>query len=190
MRNPRAIVIILGLLAIPVLLAGCDTGTEPEDGVESDLTTVEGAILTLQQCWDLADLDTYAGIFTDEFIFYFDPQDADQGLPPCWDLQDELDAAGNIFDNVGDNNIELTLTMPDGFEEPEGDTCTVDGVAYDIRVTVPDDDIIIVAQGMCSFSLDRSDGEWRFTTWYDLVGYRLLGGEEATWGEIKGLYTK
>lgn len=187
MRNPRAIVIILGLLAIPVLLAGCETVTGPEDEVESDQTTVEGAILTLEQCWDLADLDTYAGVFTDGFIFYFDPQDVDQGLPPSWDLQDELDAAGNIFDNVGANNIELTLTMPDGFEEPEGDTCTINGVAYDIRVTVPDDDIIYAAQGMCNFSLEKTDGEWRFDEWYDLVGYRLLGGVYTSWGYIKAL---
>ncbi|MBD3371848.1 MAG: hypothetical protein GF403_03935 [Candidatus Coatesbacteria bacterium] len=187
MRNPRATVVIVSLLAIPVLLAGCDTVTEPEDQVESDLTTVEGAILTLEQCWDLADLDAYAGVFTDEFIFYFDPQDVDHGLPPSWGLQDELDAAGNIFDIVGANNIELTLTMPDGFDEPEDDTCTVNGVAYEIRVTHPDDDIIYAAQGMCNFSLDRSDGEWRFTTWYDLVGYRLLGGMSTSWGQIKAM---
>lgn len=102
-------------------------------------------------------------------------------------MQDELDAAGNIFDKVGANNIELTLIMPDGFDEPEDDTCTINGVAYDIRVAVPDDDTIYPAQGMCNFSLEKSDGEWRFDEWYDLVGYRLLGGELTSWGAIKAL---
>lgn len=189
MRNSRVIVILLSLLAIPALLAGCDTGTEAEaedeDEVESDLTTVEGAILTLQQCWELADIDAYAGIFTDEFIFYFDPNDVDQGLPPSWDLQDELAAAELLFGYVGADSIELTLTLPDGFNEPDGDTGVVNGAAYEIRVTVPDGDYIYVAQGNCNFGLERSDGEWRFTTWYDLVSYRLLSGVETSWGAIK-----
>jgi hypothetical protein len=45
-------------------------------------------------------------------------------------------------------------------------------------------DVNGVAQGNCNFGLERSDGEWRFTTWYDLVGYRLLS-ESTTWGAIK-----
>ncbi len=135
----------------------------------------------------MADIDAYAGIFTDEFIFYFDPSDVDQGLTPCWDLQDELAAAELLFDNVGANSIELTLTLPDGFEEPDGDTGAVNGAAYYIQVAVPDYDLIYVAQGNCNFGLERADGEWRFTTWYDLVGYRLLGGVYTSWGRIKAM---
>lgn len=99
-------------------------------------------------------------------------------------MQEELDAAKALFKRAGAENIELNLTMPEDFSEAEGDSCIVEGVAYEIRVRI--DDTTYLAQATANFFLEKTDGEWLTEDWYDIVDYRLLA-ESTSWGQIETL---
>jgi len=88
----------------------------------------------------------YQTIFADDFVFYFDDADVVDEIPASWGLQDELDAAEAMFEITGADNIQLTLTLPQDFSEPACDTGALEGVAYDIRVTIEDYTYLAIAE--------------------------------------------
>lgn len=183
-RNGKALVII-GLLAVGLLVLGCDLFAiaDPGDGDSGDdlqwqePSTPKIVLEDLEWSYDNAEYyDKYENLIHDDFIFYFDPQDVDQGLPASWGKQDELDATKNLFENVGAANIELSLTLTD-YQPPE-DTDTehiYNNVPYNLRVTMPDEDLIYVAQGHGNYTtkidgtLDNGLDRWWLVTWYDIV---------------------
>ena len=176
----RFALILLAILTVSVI-TGCNNGDDDDDGVKVDLTTVAGAFQALVDSWEEADYEAYEKIFADGFTFYFDQLDIIDGAPESWGRAAELDAASVIFVNADADDIELTLALPDDFTEPDGDTCNLNNLAYQISVTF--DDVTYEAEASCYLTLERSGDEWFFTQWIDM--YSFLAGDCCTWGGIK-----
>jgi hypothetical protein len=181
-----AIPIVVGLM----VFAACVNTTDPGDGVPHDRTTVLGTLLLFVDVWNDCDIDTYKGLLDeDDFIFYFDPQDVDWGLPPSWDYDAEIQAVGNLFDAIGAENVDVELDLDD-VAEPEGDvdTYTVTDIPYDVRVCDEDAEwgpTVYIATGLLDMEFEYTDGGWVITKWWDKAGSLLAGVCETSWGALK-----
>jgi len=179
------------LIGATLLLVGlsCTTGTDGEDGVPHDQTTVLGTLLLFVDVWNDCDIDTYKGLLDeDTFTFYFDPQDVDWGLPPSWDYVAEIAAVGNLFEAIGAENVDVELDL-DGIEEPQKseETYIVYGIHYNGKIHDEYTDANYPFLGNLNIQLKKTDGLWIITDWWDFAP-SLLSGLPATWGEIKALY--
>jgi len=169
---------------ILVLLAGlgCDIFRIPTNGngnggeLQWPPLTPRAVIENIQWCYNNANL-VYYSLLLDvvNFVFYFDDQDVDQGLPPSWTYNEEIEATGNLFDAVGAANITLVLNFEGSgdTEPPPGDTeFEIKDVGYDLRVITPE--VIYQANAHANFHLSQfEDGEglmrWWLTLWWDIV---------------------
>ncbi len=175
--------IVITFAALLICLSCC-TGTDG-DGNDYDQTTVLGTLHLFQDVWNDGDLDAYKGLLDEEnFTFYFDPQDVDYGLPFSWGYVEEAAAYTGLFDTVGAGNISVWLDLS-GVTEPEGgaETYQVQAISYLVRVVIGKD--MYEAEGRLDMQLEKIDGDWVITKWWDRASFLLLGITETSWGAIK-----
>jgi hypothetical protein len=182
----------INLIGASLMLVGlsCTTGTDGEEGVPHDQSSVLGALLLFVDVWNSGDVDTYENLLDDNFTFYFDPGDVDYGLPESWGYVAEMEAYENLFDAVGAENVDVTLDLSGVTEPGDGtDTCLVEEVPYQVYVIVSygEYDVTYIARGNLDMGLTRADGGWIITKWWDWDTDGLLG-EHTTWGAIKAAF--
>ncbi|MCK4594299.1 hypothetical protein KAU45_07340, partial [bacterium] len=119
-----------------------------------------------------------------DFTFYFDLGDVDYGLPFSWDYDEETAAYTGLFGAVGAGNVAVWLDLS-GVIEPEGgvETYQVQAVSYLVRVVIGKD--MYEAEGLLDMQLEKIDGDWGITKWWDRASFLLLGITETSWGAIK-----
>jgi hypothetical protein len=175
-------------MALFVCLSCC-TGTDG-DGNGYDRTTVLGTLSLFEDVWNDGDVDTYESLLAEDFTFYFDPADVGGGwgIPPSWGYEEEIQAYTNLFDAVGEENVDVVLDFSEVTEPEEGvDTFKVEDVPYEVLVHIEEEGLILPARAHLDMELTKVDGEWFITDWWDRVTYRLLA-METTWGEIKAFF--
>ncbi len=181
----------LAVLIAALFLMSCCAGTDGDgNGNDYDQTTVLGTLNLFLDVWNDGDVDTYENLLDeDTFTFYFDPWDIqDHGLPESWDYEAEITAFTNLFDAIGAENVDVQLDFSSVSEPEEGtDTYKVEGIPYIVRVQVEEEDIIYRAQAFLDLQLEKIDGDWVITDWWDRVTYLLLA-DETTWGAIKAAF--
>ncbi|MCX7020874.1 MAG: hypothetical protein NTW26_01110 [bacterium] len=181
------------MLAALCFCLSCSTGTDGEDGVPHDQTTVMGTLLLFEDVWNDGDMDTYKVLLDEGFTFYFDPQDVggDSDIPPSWGYTMEIMAVTNLFNAVGAENVDVDLDLSEVTEPEEGvNTYMVRDVPYEVCVYVEDefDSITYIARGNLDLELKKVDDEWVIINWWDKASLRLPGVEETTWGAIKACF--
>ncbi len=181
----------LAVLIAALFLMSCCAGTDPGDNVPHDQDSVLGTLYLFEDVWNNGDLDTYEKLLDEEsFTFYYDPWDVeDHDLPISWGYEEEIEVYTNIFDAVGDENVDVQLDL-DGVAEPEGDveTYSVQNVPYEIDVYVEEEGVTYTGRGYFNMQLDKTGGQWVITIWWEVGGYRLPGVEDTSWGAIKVMY--
>jgi hypothetical protein len=183
---------IAALMAV-AFLASCTTGTDGDGGVPHDRTTVLGTLLLFEDVWNNGDMNTYRDLLDeDAFTFYFDPMDVEHGLPESWGYADEITAVANLFNAIGEENVDAQLDL-DGVVEPEQGvaTCKVERIPYDVRVYDKKADpqpTEYLAIGRLDMELEYTDGVWVITKWWDRVSMPQPGICECSWGALKALY--
>ncbi len=176
--------ICLAVVALLICIS-CLTGTDGDgNGNDYDQTTVLGTLNLFLQVWNDGDVDAYENLLDEDFTFYFDSGDVDHGLPPFWGYVDEAAAYTGLFDTVGAGNISVWLDLS-GVTEPEGgaETYQVQEISYLVRVIIGKD--MYKAEGFLDMQLEKIDGDWVITKWWDRASFLLLGITETTWGAIK-----
>lgn len=178
----RSITVLGATLSLILFLGACDPiSIEGDPGDEN--TTVAELIETIESAWDQNRIESYTPLFTDEFTFYFDPTDG--STPNSWSLEDELTAAGGLFDTFTDEDVQLELIPPDDFTEPDDEATELhlDQVAY--FLVVDDGEDLWRALGTADFDLVRRGDRWLIDIWYDHGETALAGIHETSWGHIK-----
>jgi hypothetical protein len=104
--------VVRGALMLPllvVLATGCIFSPDKKKVIEPPgpdnylpMSTISNVIHNLKQAYIDRNFDEYAKLFTDDFQFYFDPND--DGVPDSWALGDELNVHRNMFG--GQPNLE------------------------------------------------------------------------------------
>jgi len=181
----RQIILIVFVLTLLVVGSGCDLFAikDPGDGDENVAdwyapTNPKIALNNLEWCYDNAQYyDKYETLIHDSFTFYFSERDQSQGLPATYNKTEDLDVTLGLFENdgIGAENIDLTLSIPDNYLPPGDDETTerMEHIAYDLWVTVSNENITYHAQHTASFELTRQDdvdsneARWYISKWWD-----------------------
>jgi len=178
--------ICLAITALLVCLSCCTSTDGDGNGNDYDQTTVLGTLNLFLDVWNDGDLDAYENLLDDDFTFYFDPRDVqDHGLPESWDYEAEITAYTNLFDAIGPENVDVQLDLS-GITEPEegAETYLVEDVPYEVYVYIEAESFDIEARGDLDMQLEKTDGQWVVTDWWDKVSSLLLV-EDTSWGAIK-----
>jgi hypothetical protein len=179
---------IILLLVLGTLFIACDSPTDTKP------TPIADALKALETAYNNADLTAYkATLDASSYLFHFsesDQQDPDWDAPETYSYEEDTNSTENMFNAVGAENIELTLTLPE-FEEPGDDVNTfiVEEVGYDLYVTIPAYNITYHAQHVCKIEMTKVDGVWLITDLWDIVSFCGAGNSgpcvDETWGTIK-----
>ena len=170
------------------LFIACDTPTDTEPAPIAD------ALKALETAYNNADLAAYkATLDANSYLFHFseyDQQNPDWGIPETYSYTQDTDSTERMFADIGAENIELTLSLPE-FEEPGDDVSTfvVDEIGYDLYVTIPDQSLTYHARGRCKFELTKIDGNWLVSDLWDFFqDYGGLCEDDESWGIIKYIF--
>jgi len=178
------------IAAVLFLSLACTTGTDGDDGVPHDQTTVLGTLNLFVDVWNSGDMETYKVLLDeDDFTFYFDPWDVAYGyVPEKWGYEEEIQAVTNLFDVVGAENVDVELNL-EGVAEPwEGaDTYKVFYIPYAVHVHWGEEwgDITYATGNIHSMEFTLTEEGWVISEWRD---EGLPGSYECTWGMVKVLY--
>jgi hypothetical protein len=122
----------------------------------------------------------YAGLFTDNYVFHFAPQDiSDFSIEPTWNRNQEQDMI-QLFHNryMHIEMDSLLINADDQLGENEAQfysSYTIRGVSRRGETRS-----IILANGNMELHFRRISGYWYIEHWYD---YRSASG--STWGKLK-----
>lgn len=179
--------ICLVLLAL-LLLGGCDLFKVRDSEPPGDpppwndyAYEVVQALQNLGYCYsDSRNKIHYGGLFTDNFVFHFAPQDiSDFSIEPTWNRTQEQDMIQLLHNRYTHIEVDsLLIDADDQLGENEArfySSYTVRGVSR--RGTARS---IILANGNMELHFRRISGYWYIEHWYD---YRSTSG--STWGKLK-----
>ena len=145
--------------------------------------------------------EAYATLFDPSFIFRFQAADVDSGLPPAWQLEEEL-AANRAMFNAQDHgdiySLELRVTHDPAIDVvpsipgSEGWKQVFASNVYLRLMLNPNEGVEVNGgQGVFVFS-PPVNGEWKIAAWMDLpvpTSGRGSNVESGTWGQIKYRYS-
>jgi hypothetical protein len=185
---PVAAGLLIAVVLAFTLAPGCNehaTGPDPPDYLPQD--SPENVIANLELAYNARDLDAYARLFAEDFVFQFDPQDlTDRGLPPgmVFRFEDDSLSTRHMFRNeIADRDLhvsrirlELTFNASVPVNEPghEGERRILVSNTS-LRVDTQSDFTMVVAGDRAEFFFrrGRTPGASESTVWY-IVRWRDL----------------
>jgi hypothetical protein len=170
-------------------------------------SSLVNVLANLQKAYGKENIDEYRKLFTDDFIFVFNPAhplDPDHPRPPQWGLVDELDVTRNMFTDALVTKIELSsfvLGVPERVDSveyrPRAWKVRVDQVNLAVYTRKPDGTLLtFLVDGATEvfFLVEEptrpaSDGKptWYIFLWEDQpIGTGKT--EVMTWGQVKNMF--
>ena len=165
-----------------LLLLGCAGDLhrpDTEHGLLGYLSndTPDNVIANLEAAYANRDYEAYAALFAPEFVFRFQPKDAERTGVASWGLEEELQSAKGLFTSPQIRSIEIQLTrQPAAVVEAEGLEYTVlVRVSHTVlRVTEAGGNVLTVNGDRQEFFLRREiqngRDRWLIVEWRDLPG--------------------
>jgi hypothetical protein len=107
--------VLTALLALSMVAAGCKNEKKltppPAESNYLAQSSAANVLANLQRAYGERNIDQYRKLFTDDFIFVFnpaDPIDPAHPSPPQWGLADELGSTEHMFTDTQVTKIELS----------------------------------------------------------------------------------
>jgi hypothetical protein len=171
-------------------------------------TSPQNVVANLQMAYGERNIDEYRKLFTEDFIFVFnpaDPVDPDHPSPPQWSLTDELSSTQNMFADELVTKIELSsysFGVPERVDSldyrPRASKVRVDQVNLQVYTRKEDGTLLtLLVEGATEvfFFVEKPsepspvDGRptWYIFRWED----QPIGGmksDRGSWGQLKNLY--
>jgi len=184
------------------LACGEDTVTVNED-YRLLPTSPANVLKNVEVAFNQPDINLLKGMLSEDFVFYFDPDDVGQNppgvpnyeIPEWWTYTTFWQVVRRMFNNA--YSVSLTiLTASVGEPDPSEETYKAENISIKFLVMVDEENGFIADSGYCDFQFERYDGEegqqfWRVTKWWDRTacsydGYP--GTESASFGKVLALY--
>ena len=139
---------------------------------------------------------------SDDFVFYFDPDDVGQNppvghyiIPESWSYAEFTGAVTNLYRKA----YSVSLTIPTasvGEPDPNATTYKAENINIKLLVMVDEINGFIADAGYCNFAFERYDGKegeklWRLTKWWDNTAASYDANpalEPASLGRVLALY--
>jgi len=172
------------LFLLPVLfLSGCEFPWTPGPNDAAiqrklDWGATPGKVLQeLAWVWTQdREIENYSELLTEDYKFYFDPNEVTSVLPggyqipQAWDRATDVQATGNMLNQAYDISLEV-LNASD-YDDPSilGDFYRADNVLVQFFLWPENGDFHYFATGPCDFEFRKVGDEWLISTWYDRTG--------------------
>ncbi|MBU1702687.1 MAG: hypothetical protein KJ970_04515 [Candidatus Eisenbacteria bacterium] len=196
---------VILILAAMLLVSCSDDPKKPKPEPEPVLQMQAGswgeAISHFATAWETKNFELYDSLLTEDYIFYFSPEDIEnQDIPPTWNLTQELGAVEALFADADVEDVELNW-VPGDMVNPE-----TEGLDGKVLVT----NIFLVVdvrdsqgelwnneiRGNVEFELKKmsyttafGDTVWKVARWKDLTTIRTKSEwsrtKTTTWGQLK-----
>jgi hypothetical protein len=172
--------ILLSGMALTLLAVAC--GDEPvntPNEIQRLLPTSPRAVLiNIETAFNRRDINLLKAMLSEDFVFYFDPDDVGQTppggmyrIPESWSYIEFWMAVKRMFTTA----YSISLTVPAagvGEPDPEATTYRAENIRLRILVMIDDVNGFLVDRGYCNFEFEkyRSEGGayyWRLTEWWD-----------------------
>jgi hypothetical protein len=195
----KGILIIAGcLLALSCVEEG-GTGPSPEGPPEA--TSPANVLKCVEISFNRPDIKIITDVLSENFVFYFDPDDVGQHppgsqyvIPESWSCAEFKGVMTKMYRKA----FSISLTIPTGkvgTPDPNETTYRVENIAVQLLVRI-DELNGYIANGYCNFAFERYDGKegeklWRLTKWWDntaVPGDAKPGVSPASLGRILALY--
>ena len=194
------------LVAFATLLVSCDADVENPGPIRfpyASPTAPESLITNLQLSYRQREIKEYAKLLAPEFIFKFQPADANQIGTQFWTRDQDSTGTGALLTTpeVSEIRLNLVLGARDGSIDASApvDSLKIRVIATDLQVDQKDGTTWVATDQQDFFFRQgkAANGEdptrWFIYEWDDLPtlgapGLRAGGG--TTWGEIKTLYSR
>jgi hypothetical protein len=203
--------VLTALFALSMAATGCKDEkkltTPPPASEYLAPSSIVDVLANLQKAYGKESIDEYRKLFTEDFLFVFnpaDPVDPNHPSPPQWGLIDELDATENMFADSSVFKIELSsfvLGVPERVDSveyrPRAWKVRVDQVNLRVHIRKPDGTLLtlLVDDATEVFFLVEeptrlaSDGKptWYIFRWEDQpIGSGKIEG--GSWGQVKNIF--
>ena len=196
--------IILLVIALTLLALACneDTVTVNED-YRLLPTSPANVLKNVERAFNRRDINLLKGMLSENFVFYFDPDDVGQNppgvpnyeIPEWWTYTTFWQAVSRMYTNA----YSISLTIPTaGFGEPapSEETYKAENISIKFLVMVDEENGYLADHGYCDFEFERYDGEegrkfWRLTKWWDRTATSSdanPGVSPASFGKVLALY--
>ena len=173
----KILYILAALLALSCFEEG---GTTPGPEGPPEATSPANVLKCVEMTFNLREKKIVVDEQSDNFVFYFDPDDVGQNppgggyvIPESWSCADFRGAVSNMYRKA----FSISLTIPTGrvgTPDPNQPTYKAENISIQLLVMI-DELNGYIANGYCNFEFMRYDGKegeklWRLTTWWDNTG--------------------
>ena len=163
-----------------LLFTGClfspPTPIDPEAPPLMD--SPANVLKNVEIAYNQSNIRYYKDALSENFVFYFDPDDVGQNppvgkyiIPETWSYTDDWRATEKMFENAW--SISLTIpTASVGTPDPEANIYKVTNINIKLLVMVDELNGYLADTGYCNFEFEKYKNEdnedrWRLTKWWD-----------------------
>lgn len=141
-------------------------GEADDDGVCSDLRTIENVFCAFRNAYAFKDTTLYGAVIAPGFTFVY--TDYDRAVDVAWGRDDEMRTTYGLFQSAQ----SLSLTWNDLLASEGNDTLWRAVRGFNLTVTFNPSDVTMV-DGYANFTLARAgrEAEWRIVRWRDESNY-------------------
>lgn len=176
-----ALTIAAALAAL--LFTGCLFSPPEEEDPEAPpvMNSPANVLKTVEISYKQRNIEYYKAALSDNFVFYFDPDDVGQSppgsgyiIPETWSYTSDWQATDKMFEKA----FSISLTIPTGgvgTPDPEATTYKANNISIKLLVMIDELNGFIADQGYCNFEFEKYKNEsnadrWRLTKWWDNTG--------------------
>jgi hypothetical protein len=176
----RAAALIAATALAALLFTGC-LFSPPGPGEEQEppvMNSPVNVLKTIEIAYNQKTIQYYKDALSENFIFYFDPDDVGQNppgkeyvIPESWSYTEDWQATERMFE--GAHSISLGINISGvGTPDPEATTYMAENVKIRLLVMLDEINGYLADAGYCNFEFekytnDRGEVRWRLTKWWD-----------------------
>jgi hypothetical protein len=177
----RAAALTIAAALAALLFTGCLFSPPEEENPQAPpvMDSPANVLKTVEIAYNQRDIQYYKDALSENFVFYFDPDDVGQhppgvpnyAIPESWTYTADWQATNNMFEQA----FSISLTIPTGSvgtPDPEDTKFGADNVNIKLLVMIDELTGYIADTGYCNFEFEKYKGEndkdlWRLTKWWD-----------------------
>jgi hypothetical protein len=167
-------------IALTVLALACgeEEGVTPNKDYRVVPTSPRAVLVNVETAFNRRDINLLKAMLSENFVFYFDPDDVGQNppgggyiIPESWSYTEFWMAVQKMF--VGAYSVSLTIPAANvGKPDPNATTYRAENIRIKLLVMIDDINGFLVDHGYCNFEFERYEGAggqklWRLTKWWD-----------------------
>jgi hypothetical protein len=184
---------IVFIIFVTILLFSCNIFAPREAEPPEQPAEWHAFHTTLQECLDnfifahnfRENVWNYISILSNDFEFYFDPQDRiDFTLPDSWNRSTETAMLWNVHSQAGANGMTLELFRIDNQEDIIHARWAQIFRNYELTISLDQNITFQTYSGKMELYLEIEDGLWVISEWRDIRDNNLW-----TWGRMKNAFS-